>query len=418
MNVRVLTLIVGLSGSVLFAADDQRLALVLRAHTDFERVVLAPAPQLRDTNVCIQTQAAMIPLATAEEAPVYQFRKGYCMLAAATLTRDANAYLQAAAAFDQASAAWPARNLAISRSRPAEPVPSVLPVLASIARLKAGQGDAKAIPEAVNAHKCNDALTTPQLCDSILQTGREWVGWTALRKDDVFTAAHEIPETSTAWKSWVTAKRVLLDDRFADAVAAYRRAIEIWEAQTSAGANVPLRDRLGPPFDLSVAYTELGGAQLLAGDTSAAIETLNQALRRDSGNARALFLRGRAHDAAGQADAAIADYNLAARNALAKGTDASAGEASFYRGIAFYRRKEFTRAEDEFNSALGFEIGDALRADAIAWRRLAGVAGGSCEVGSKYLAEALPAVSPYFPRNEARAIMNACAATNTAQRNL
>src|SRR5512141_2889052 len=107
MNVRVLTL---LTASALFAADEQRLALTLRAQTDFERVVLSPASQLHDTNVCIQSQAAMIPVATPEEAPIFQFRKGYCTLAAAVITREPNGYLQAAFAFDQAIAAWPARN--------------------------------------------------------------------------------------------------------------------------------------------------------------------------------------------------------------------------------------------------------------------------------------------------------------------
>src|SRR5262249_2046137 len=202
----------------LFAADEQRLALLLRAQTDFDRVVLAPAPQLHDTNVCIQTQAAMIPVATAEEAPLFWFRKGYCTLAAGPLRQDAKVYVQAASAFDQAIAAWPAHNLAIAKYRAAEPVPSVLPVLASIARLKAGKGDAKSITEAVNAHKCNDALTTPQTCEAILRTGREWVAWSALLGDDVFTAGHEIPETSTAWRDWIAAKRTLLDPQLPPAV--------------------------------------------------------------------------------------------------------------------------------------------------------------------------------------------------------
>jgi tetratricopeptide (TPR) repeat protein len=176
-----------------------------------------------------------------------------------------------------------------------------------------------------------------------------------------------------------------------------------------------MRERLGPPIDLSASYAELGGSQLLAGDAAGALATLNQSLRYDSTNARALFLRARAQDAAGRTDAAIADYALAARNALAKANEGSSGEAHVYRGISFYRRKDFTRAEDEFNNALSFEIDPAMRADAVAWRRLAAVAAGSCEVGRKYLEEALPAVSPFFPREEARATMSSCA-TSTAQR--
>src|SRR5262245_13613685 len=140
MNVGILTL---LTATALFAADEERLALLLRAQTDFERVVLSPAPTLRDTNLCIQTQSAVIPVATAEEAPVFHFRKGYCVLAASTITKESNGYIQAAGAFDQAIAAWPARNMFFAKKRPPEPVPSVLPVLASIARLKAGKGDVK-----------------------------------------------------------------------------------------------------------------------------------------------------------------------------------------------------------------------------------------------------------------------------------
>jgi tetratricopeptide (TPR) repeat protein len=177
-----------------------------------------------------------------------------------------------------------------------------------------------------------------------------------------------------------------------------------------------MRERLGPPVDLSAAYTELGGAQLLASDPTGALASLNQAVRSDSTNARALFLRARAQDAAGRTDAAIADYGLAARNALAKAGEGASGEAHVYRGISFYRRRDFARAEDEFNNALSFEIDPALRADAVAWRRLAAVASGSCEAGRRYLEEALPAASPFFPREEARATIASCSTTSAAQR--
>jgi hypothetical protein len=415
MNVRVLTLFFAtISATALFAADEARLALVLRAQTDFGRVVLAPAPTLHDTNICIQTQAALIPVATAEEAPIVQFRKGYCTLAASTITKEPNGFLHAAFAFDQAIAAWPARSVFLIKKLAPEPLPSVLPVLASIARLSAGKGDAKPIAAAVNVRVCNDALTTPQACESILQAGREWLGWTALQRDDIDAAAREFPSASTAWTSWVAAKRSFRYNLYAEAVADYRRAVAAWDAQFRA-ASRPLRERLGPPVDLSVAYTELGGAQLLARDAAGALTTLNQAVRHDSTNARALFFRALARDAAGQPDAAIADYNLAARNALAKANDTASGEAHLYRGISFYRRKDFARAEDEFTNALNFEISPGMRADAVAWRRLAVVAAGSCEVGRKYLEEAMPAASPFFPRDEARATMTACAAAPTAR---
>ena len=175
--------------------------------------------------------------------------------------------------------------------------------------------------------------------------------------------------------------------------------------------------RLSPPVDLSAGYTEFGGAQLLAGDATAAITSLNQAVRRDATNARALYLRARAKESAGQQDAAVADYNLAARNALAKSED-QAGEAHLYRGISLYRHKEYEAAEDEFTNALNFDISAASRADAVAWRRLAAVAAGSCESGRKYLEEALPAASPYFPRDEARRTISECSARTQAAASL
>src|SRR5437762_3291385 len=99
MNVRLLTL---LAATSLFAADEERLALTLKAQTDFERVFLSSAPSLHDTNICIQTQASVLTVASPEELPFFHFRKGYCTIAAATITRDPGEFLQASAEFDRA----------------------------------------------------------------------------------------------------------------------------------------------------------------------------------------------------------------------------------------------------------------------------------------------------------------------------
>ena len=45
---------------------------------------------------------------------------------------------------------------------------------------------------------------------------------------------------------------------------------------------------------------------------------------------------------------------------------------------------------------------------------MAAVASGSCESGRKFLEDSLPAVSPYFPRDEARKAIAACTATTKA----
>jgi tetratricopeptide (TPR) repeat protein len=121
-------------------------------------------------------------------------------------------------------------------------------------------------------------------------------------------------------------------------------------------------------------------------------------------------LRARAKELAGQKDAALADYNLASRTAYAAAVDLASGEAHLYHGIVLYRRQDFARAEEEFSSALNFEMTGALLPDARAWRHLAAVAGGSCGAARESLSHALPAVTPYFPRDEARSRAAACGA--------
>jgi tetratricopeptide (TPR) repeat protein len=413
MDVRVLTFF---AASALFAADEQRAALALRAQTDYERVFLAAAPALRDTNACIQSVAAMIPVATPEELPLYHFQKGWCTLAMATITKENGSYQQAATEFDQAGAAWAGRNAAFTKKKaPTEPAPSVFPVLAAVARLNSGATEAKEVGAAVAAHSCPFSVVPPQRCEPILQAGRQWLGYLDLRRDDLDAAARDFPASAAGWTNWVAGKQAFRDRKYPDAAADYRRAVDAFDAQANAAVR-PLLDRIAPPMDLSAANAELAGAQLLAGDTKTAIATLNRALQIDPANARALFLRGRARDVAGQADAAVADYSLAARSALAQGSDDAFGESHLYRGISFYRRKDYQKAEDEFSDALNFELPASMRADAVAWRRLAAVASGSCEAGRKYLEEALPTVSPFFPREEARATMASCVATANAAR--
>ena len=83
-------------------------------------------------------------------------------------------------------------------------------------------------------------------------------------------------------------------------------------------------------------------------------------------------------------------------------------EAHLYHGIVLYLRQDFVRAEEEFASALNFEMTGALRPDARAWRHLAVVAGGSCGAARESLNLALAGVSPFFPRDEARARAAEC----------
>jgi len=116
-----------------------------------------------------------------------------------------------------------------------------------------------------------------------------------------------------------------------------------------------------------------------------------------------------------KAELALADYGMASRTAFANAKDLASGEAHLYRGIMLYRRKDFARAEDEFASALNFEIAGPQRGDAEAWRHLAAVAGGACGVARESLDRSLAGASPYFPRDEARQLEASCEPTASAK---
>jgi tetratricopeptide (TPR) repeat protein len=412
MNVRILTFILA---SSLFAASDRALTPAERGQSEFDRIALAPAPALGDATACIQTTASLIPLAGPEELPLMVFHKGYCEFAAAAITGEPAAFHAAAADFDKALEAWPGRAAALARRKQApEPAPSALRVLAQVARLKAGTEDpaleaaARELASALASPTCPTALVPAGLCQSLIGIGRQWQGWIALQGDDLESSASTFSAASApAWSAWVSGRQAFRARQYRQAADAYQRAVSAWDTERRESPQ-PLVDRIAPPLDLSSAYTELGGARLVAGDPAAAIAALSLAFRESPSNSRALFLRALAEDAAGQNEAALADYNLASRTAFANAKDLASGEAHLYRGILLFRRKQYRGAEDEFSSALNFSIAASLRGDAIAWRRLSAVAEGSCDVGVRYLEEALPSASPYFPRQEARTFMSAC----------
>jgi hypothetical protein len=76
--------------------------------------------------------------------------------------------------------------------------------------------------------------------------------------------------------------------------------------------------------------------------------------------------------------------------------------------VALFRRKDFGRAESEFASALNFETSASAKADVLAWRHMAAVAGGACEAAAPRLEQAIEGASPLFPRAEARELLRAC----------
>ncbi len=401
--------------SVLLAADDQRLALLTQAEAAFDRVQLAPEPQLHDTAACVLSQAALLPVTAPDDVAVIHFRKGYCTLSGAAITRNAAEFNDAAAQFEQAIAAWPLHPVA--KNRPSEPLPTVLRILTSVSRLHAGADDPATeratndIREAVANPVCSTTLLPAAYCHAYVRTGKQWLGWLALRRGDLRAAAADFADSpGSGWPEWVAARQLFEAGNYREAAVRYRLAFDLLHVDTLR----LLPDRLGPPADRASELAEWGGAQVAAGDAAAAISTLDAAVKADPSNAHAIYLRAAAKESAGQKEAALADYNLASRTAFANAKDLASGEAHLYRGIILYRRKDYPHAENEFASALNFTITPAMRADAEAWRHLSAVASGACEASRQYLERSMASVSPFFPKQEARGVMASCTAAVSA----
>jgi tetratricopeptide (TPR) repeat protein len=360
----------------LLAADERHLAMLRDAQAAYNRVELAASPQLADASACVQSQAAVLSVALPAEEPELHYRKGYCQLALAAVTRTPEAFTDAATELERAGAtmlAWVARRAGHLTEQPTWTRPD----------------------------------NCPASCQSLIPVANLWLGALALARGDLDAAAQQFSaRPDSGWPTYVAGLKAFQSGRYSDAVARYRETLESF-------TRVPqpyLAIRLAPPEDIPALLAELGGAQLLSGDAPAAVATLDRALQGSSPAARSFFLRARAKELAGQAEPALVDYNLASRTAFAQSTDLASGEAHLYRGILFYRRKDYTRAEEEFASALNLEISPVLRPDASAWRHLSAVASGSCGASLQYLERALPSVSPYFPKAEAQALAAGCPA--------
>jgi len=395
---RVLLVLV-IASVPLAAADDARLVLDLKAQTEFDRVDLAGAARLEDAGQCVQSQAAALAVAPPADTALLHYRKGYCLLAGAATTHRAAEYSAAADELQKAIEAWPAR--------------------AAIARLEAGPDAAglerarAELAPAVNAPVCASDVMPAPFCQQVVAKGRQWLGWMALQRGDLPEAARDFTATSDAWADWVDGRQEFAARHYQAASARYDAAVVIWESERRQSPP-NLLGSFGPRPDWGHTLTDLGGAQLLAGDLHRAIATLDRAAHEDPSLARPLYLRAVAKEAAGDEAGALADYGLAGRTAFAAAQDLASGEAHLYRGILLYRRKDYARAEEEFASALNFAIPPALRPDAEAWRHLAAVAGGSCQASRGYLEHSLESVSPFFPKAEARSMAASCTARNTA----
>src|SRR5579872_989622 len=214
-RIYVFMFLLGVCG-MLRAADEQLLALSMRAESDFDRVQAAVGPQLPEATRCEQSEAALLPVAPPPDLAQTHFRKGYCTLAVALITRHSDDFLQAASEFEEAVKAWPEHTSRTPKNRPVEPLSSDVRLLAPIARLEAA-----AHPDAASLvrerHEISAALDKPvcaatfmpaAACDSLLATGRLWLGWIALQQDDLYQAAHVLsPLPDAAWTRYAAAQR-------------------------------------------------------------------------------------------------------------------------------------------------------------------------------------------------------------------
>jgi len=393
-----------LTSLVASAADDNVLALALRAQSDFDRVDLSATTGLPETLACVQSQAMVLPVTRPTEMSLIYYRKGYCELMGATVSKNRAAYRDAAHDFEKSIEAWPER---MKRGQAIPPVSSGLRVLADTAHLLAdGNSDPRVshdLDEAVSRPECSGTDMPVSRCQALVSVGELWLGWIAGREGRLADAARWFaPFSDTGWPALISGRQAMTGHQFSQAAAAFQRAADKFAQLPAPG----LATTIGPRPDRADALFRLGSARFETREYSAAIANLDEAVKLRPENARAVFVRARAREKLGQSG--IADLELASRTAFANDSVPGAGgQAHLYRGIALYRKKDFGRAEQEFSSALNFDSGPA-REDAVAWRHMAAVAGGACGPSAIMLEQSLDRTSSYFPKDEAEALLKHC----------
>src|SRR5262249_28339325 len=120
------TLLLLLTSVFAYSADENLLALALRAQTDFDRVELAAVPSLPDTLACAQSQAMVLPVTRPAELSLIYYRKGYCELVNGSVSGNRAEYREAVHDFEKAVQAWPDR---VKKGAVSPPVSSALRVL-------------------------------------------------------------------------------------------------------------------------------------------------------------------------------------------------------------------------------------------------------------------------------------------------
>jgi tetratricopeptide (TPR) repeat protein len=382
--------------------------IVLKAEADFDKVDAAPMPRIQDTLSCVQSSAAALASVRPEEQYLFQYRKGYCELFGAILNSSSDAFRAAVTDFGEALTSWP-------KKAPTGP-PAALQGLIAIARIEQGRM-ADTYPEAARDFEAVVAdascpatpIMSVGFCSDVVATARVWLGWLAYRKNDIAKAAQNfgvIP--ASPWNHWISGRTAQSEKRLSDAATAYQKALDGWSAaQKSPNPDVVML--LGPKPDSAAIYYQLGVMDYESGRFAAAIPRLDAAIKAMPKNSYAIFIRARSKDGLQQYSAALDDYNMAVQLAkMNEDTSWNIGQAYYFRGILFYRLKDFARAESEFSNALASPLTEFPLYDVNAWRAMAAVSGGDCKTSADTLETATETATDQFPKAAAAAMVIDC----------
>ena len=353
--------------------------MLANAQAAFDRVEHISAPPLPDASACVQTQAAMLSVALPAEESELHYRKGFCELAVGAMTHSQSTFADAAAELDLGGAS----------------------MLAWLAR-RAGNLPEQAV--------WKEPDFCPISCQPLVPVAKLWKGWIVLQGGDAIAAAVQFDALpNSGWPAYVEGLLAFRGGRYAESTARYREAVDIW-TRMQLDKDAPLSVRLSPPRDIPELLTELGGAQIVNREPKAAIATLDRALEA-SPKARAYFLRARAKELTGQAEAAQADYNLASRAAFADANDLASGEAPPLSGNPSLSSKRLHPRRRGVLQRIEFRNQSHLAARRVGLAAACPPsASGSCGASREFLERSLASVSPFFPKDEAKSKAAGCPA--------
>ena len=381
-------------------------ALREKAKADFDKVDAEPIPDAASTEVCVQSNAAAIPVTRAEERYLVYYRKGYCELFGALISGASDSFQAAARDFNESIGAWP--------KKATTPPPGGLRALVWIAHLEQGR-QADTYPDtgrelgALVSGAAGACPATPIMatgfCTALIETARTWLGWLAATKNDFAEAARVLEQVSSAaspWAMWVQGRVAQQQNHTAEAIALYEKTLAAWSA-AAASKNPDVVTLLGPKLDTGAVHYQLGAADYSVQKYDLAITHFDASLKARPNNSFAIFLRARSKDALHLAVPAMNDYALAVQTARIENDSSwNVAQAHYYRGLLLYQAKDFPGAEGEFSLAMSGRLPDVA-----AWKIMAAVAGGACQsIGQ--LETAAAAASSQFPKAGADSLIFDC----------